>query len=327
MLLDKQFIFIIGAPRSGTTWLQAMLGSHPLVCTSVELTVFACYTRPWIQIWKAETANIAQGRWHAGLPFVLNDDEFYAILKLLLERVYEKVIATKPQATHILDKHPGYSFDVEDIHALLPHARFIHLIRDGRDVAVSMVAAHQNIGFGTGTIADSATEWKAHLCNARKASRYHGQYLEIRYEDLLNNGSDYLSRVFAFCELPISKEELALLWENHQFAEMKKASKMAIDPVKAPTEHYRKGIIGDWRQSLTSEEMYCFEKIAGDLLRELGYAESEWWIHSAYQKYLAPLKLSLGYRRDVLKHAFRDLMGPTLMNGLAKIGNAFEKNS
>ena len=51
MTLDNQFVFIIGAPRSGTTWLQTMLAAHPSVCTSVELTLFDKYITSWIEIW------------------------------------------------------------------------------------------------------------------------------------------------------------------------------------------------------------------------------------------------------------------------------------
>jgi hypothetical protein len=44
MVLEKQFLFIIGAPRSGTTWLQAMLGAHPSICTTGELKLFDLFT-------------------------------------------------------------------------------------------------------------------------------------------------------------------------------------------------------------------------------------------------------------------------------------------
>src|SRR5262245_26246329 len=123
-----------------------MLGAHPLVCTSVELTLFSQYTAPLIKRWDEESANIAQNRWTQGLPFLWTDGEFYDFLREFLGKAYERVLATKPEATHILDKHPGYSAYVKDIHRLIPQAHFIHILRDGRDVAASMIASKRQMG-------------------------------------------------------------------------------------------------------------------------------------------------------------------------------------
>src|SRR5260370_6078563 len=110
MIIDeKQFLFILGSPRSGTTWLQVMLAEHPLVCTTVELTLFTRYTAPLIKAWQTECIPIKEGRWHQGLPFLWSEEEFYHFLRLFLEKVYERVLKKKPQATHILDKHPEYA--------------------------------------------------------------------------------------------------------------------------------------------------------------------------------------------------------------------------
>jgi hypothetical protein len=59
---ERQFVFIIGAPRSGTTWLQALVGSHPSVCTSVEMTLFDCYLGPWLKRWEAPEAHYRRGQ-------------------------------------------------------------------------------------------------------------------------------------------------------------------------------------------------------------------------------------------------------------------------
>ena len=118
-----------------------MIGAHPLVCTTVELTLFSKYTGPWIRAWELEADNTVRSRWNQGLPFLWSEDEFYDFLREFVGQVYERVLATNPKATHILDKHPGYSRYVVDINAILPNARFIQIIRDGRDVAMSMVSA------------------------------------------------------------------------------------------------------------------------------------------------------------------------------------------
>src|ERR1035437_7352966 len=122
--LEKNFLFIIGSPRSGTMWLQLMIGGHPLVCATTELRLYNKYTAPWLEAWKGEALLTEEGKHYIGLPVLWTEAEFHDFLRGFLERVYSKVIATKPQATHILDKHPDYSQFVEDIHSFIPQARF-----------------------------------------------------------------------------------------------------------------------------------------------------------------------------------------------------------
>lgn len=310
MILDKQFIFIIGSERSGTTWLQTMIGAHPLVSTTVELTLFSRYTAPWIKVWKQEATNL--GKWLQGLPFLWSEDEFYRFLKEFLERVYSRVIATNVQATHILDKCPGYSQYVEDINRLLPNARFIHLIRDGRDVVVSMVAARRHLGFGTGTIHDSATAWKDHVRGAQKAREYHGRYMEVRYEDISASGVDVLKDVFEFCGLPASVKEVVTIVNAHQFEKMKANKLTPVEGVKAPDGSYRKGKVGSWREELDPLQRYIFDQIAGDLLLELGYGQEGWWANSNSQRFALPIFAAMLTMSKRIRRAAAILLGPSL---------------
>ncbi len=315
LLSDKQFIFIIGSPRSGTTWLQTMIGVHPLVCTTVELTLYSNYTAPWIKAWNREVAPIEQGRWHQGLPFLWTEDEFYDFLRGFLQKVYERVVETNPMSTHILDKHPGYSEHVEDINRLLPNARFIHLIRDGRDVAVSMVAARQQIGFGTATISDSAVAWKKNVQAAQQARQYDDRYLEVRYEDLLTDGTDTLKCVFDFCKLPASPQDVAVIVDAHRFEKMKVSRITPARNIKAPHGAYRRGKFGSWREELDAMQKYLFDETAGDLLRELEYAENGWWAGSWCQTVMLPVVAATSTHRQIRKRFARAttaLLGPAL---------------
>ena len=314
MILEKQFIFIIGSPRSGTSWLRMMIAAHPMVCTTVELTTFSKYTAPWIKAWNNERDNIEQGRWHQGLPFLWGEDEFYVFLREFIKRVYERVVALNPQATHILDKHPGYSMFVEDIHWLLPGARFIHIIRDGRDVAGSMVAARENIGFGTSTIPESASAWKDHVLAARKSMQYNDQYLELKYEDLLNESNKILKSVYNFCELSVSAQDIHEIVNQHRFERMKARRQSPDKRVQMIPGHFRKGKAGSWREDINPIERFLFDEIAGDLLIELGYAKDGWWVESRIQKLTLPLlaAISSGTPRERVVRSTKVLLGPRL---------------
>lgn len=297
-LEDKDFLFIIGAPRSGTTMLQVMLGSHPAVATTVELTLFSRYVAPWLQNWDSEVRNEKEKGWKQGLPFVWREAEFIEYLHGFLKRSYGSVLAEKPAATIILDKQPGYSEHVAGIKRLLPRARFIHLIRDGRDVVCSMIAAKRTRGFGTGTVRESAMEWSKMLCAARKAAEFKDDYLEVRYEDVLSRGGAAFAEVLDFCRLKYDAEWLAQTMEDNSFDNMKKALRTGNPNVSASEAHYRKGKAGTWREELTTLDRYIIDKRAGALLRELGYeSDPNWWCGSAAVRFATKVQAHIKHKR------------------------------
>lgn len=311
LLEEKNFIFIIGSPRSGTTWLQAMIGAHPQVSTTVELTLFSQYTAPWIRRWEEEVSNIEEGRWHQGLPVLWSEEEFYGFLELFLERAYEKVLSLNPQATHILDKHPGYSAYVDHIHRLIPNARFIHMIRDGRDVVCSMIAAKQQIGFGKGTVEKAAWDWRSRLLKAREAAKFTDQYLEVRYEELLNDGVTILGHVFDFCSLPVVTKQIQGIVQDHRFKKMRAARFTPDESIQAPEGAYRKGQPGSWHGDLSPIQRYIFNQIAGDLLQDLGYSKAKWWAESRFQTITLPARYVISTLKKVLWGSATALLGPT----------------
>lgn len=284
-----QPLFIIGSPRSGTTMLQVLIGEHPKVATTVELTLYRFYVAPWLKTWDEEQRNSDIGRWHQGLPFVWKRDELSAFLREFTERVYRKLLDSKPGATHVLDKHPPNAMHLEVINEFWPGARFIHLIRDGRDVACSMVSAARKIGFGTDTIPGAAIAWNDYVAAARKAAAYGDRYLEIRYEDLLRDGASAYGRILDFCGLPYSDDWLAKTLEANTFDKMKASRKTGDPSVAGPEGHYRQGRAGGWKQEISLREGFEFERRAGDLLRELGYETTrDWWKRTPIDAALLP---------------------------------------
>lgn len=312
MVLDKEYLFIIGAPRSGTTWLQLMLGAHPAVCTSVELTLFV-YTNRWIYIWDKQVDDIKAGRWHIGLPMVWTEDEFYGFLRQFAEQTYARVWDTNPAVTHILDKHPAYAAFVTEINRLIPNSRFIHVIRDGRDVAASMVSAKKQMGFGTETVPESAAAWKEHIEWAQKARQFDGRYLEVRYEEMMADPIGIMKNVYDFSGLVTTLEEVETIVKAHSFDKLKAERVSPVEGVALPQNFYRKGKAGGWRDDITPVQRYFFNKVAGDLLVELGYAEKGWWAESSSQRWLIPLQAAFSSRKQLrssIKSVAKRLLRP-----------------
>jgi hypothetical protein len=300
--LEVPFVCIVGAPRSGTTWLQAMLGAHPLVCTAQELKVFDLFTAPWERAWQqlGDLQRTAGGG-RRGLRIVWSDEEFYAVLSELLERVYARVLATKPGATVLLDKSPGYSKHVAHIRHLVPQVKFIHVLRDGRDVAASLRAGARSWAraWAPGAIRAGAALWRTTVLDAREARRFGPvHYVEVRYEALLRNGPAVLRDLFAFIGVPATVREAAAICEEHTLERMRESGGHPFD---LPRDFFRSGRVGGWRHELTPRERYLVHDAAGDLLCELGYADGSWWFERGYQRWLVPA-LTGGPARRHLRH-------------------------
>lgn len=310
-VLQREFLFIIGSDRSGTTWLQSMLGAHPQVASTVQLTLFHTYIPAWIEAWRNDEALIADPRqWDMGLPIVWSEDEFRLFLREFAASIYERVLDRNPQATHVLDKHPAYREHTDDIDWIIPHARFLHVIRDGRDVALSLMAAKEGLGWGFSTLDEAAMHWKSYVEVARQAEKYSGRYLEVRYEDLHAAGSQTLQNVFEFCNLPASVEEIDQIVQQHSFDQMKAKSASPDDRHDAPPAHYRVGRAGSWQDVFSNSDRYIFERSAGSLLRELSYADDTWWYSSWWQRDALRLQEAARGLARRLKRACRALQQP-----------------
>jgi hypothetical protein len=289
-----------------------MLGAHPSVCTFGELQLYDFYTAPWVKAWQRQKEL---GRFN-GLPTIWNEDQLYEFLREFLARIYDRVLETKPKASIILDKHPGYSLHIEHINRLLPNAKFIHVIRDGRDVAVSLRAASQGWGrlWAPAVVESSALLWKSSVIGARLAQQYDHRYLEVRYEELLTMGVTVLKSAFEFLNLPIDLEDVTKIFNEHQFEKMKEEKK-GTNQLIWPDGFFRKGQAGDWQNTLKPVERYIFDQTSGDLLCALGYAGNSWWAEHAYQRITLPLFATLSSRKKSKMKtvdAVKSLLGPRL---------------
>ncbi len=178
------------------------------------------------------------------------------------------------------DKTPPYVHRMTLIQALLPEARFIHLIRDGRDVTLSV----KDLWFGANSVEEAAQRWRSLIEEARRQSRELPHYLEIRYEDLVSDTEPTLRKISAFVDLPWNPGML----DYHQTAEerMSESYRDIVarkDEQRVVRREERKALhsltskppqrdrIGRWRQEMTATDRERFEEIAGETLRELGY--------------------------------------------------------
>lgn len=229
-----------------------------------------------------------------GLPVVLTHERFDDLLRHVLAVVASAATEMKPSASHVLEKTPENCRHVPLIRRLVPDARFVHIVRDGRDVAASLVAASDSWGgrWAPADIRGAAATWREHVLGARTAADAPG-YTEVRYEDLLHDAPTQLVRLLAHCGVIATLEEAADICARFTFAEMASSPTKTYETVlvggeaarttrggtREPDGFFRVGGAGSWR-SWGKRECWAFDDIAGDLLVELGYESERDWCAS-----------------------------------------------
>jgi hypothetical protein len=194
-------------------------------------------------------------------------------------RAFFELYAERQGKTRWGDKTPGYVREMVRIQGVLPEARFIHLIRDGRDVALSMMG----MSWGPSSVEAAARRWRKRIMRAREQVPRVKHYIEVRYEDLIADTEPTLRRVCEFIELPFDEAML----DYHERAPerlQEKARDLDRGPDRPPVsaEHRMASHaltseppdpnrLARWRSEMSEADRALFEGIAGDLLADLGY--------------------------------------------------------
>lgn len=279
--------FIVGVGRSGTTLLRLMLDAHPDLAIPSEThflrkAVRACERDPDPRRAFLETVT-SHHRWeNHDIERDLLAQRIAAIEPFDLSeavRAFYNLYAERFGKPRWGDKTPRYVGQMKIIQGLLPEAHFIHLIRDGRDVALST----KDVWFGPGSVEEAAQRWRSTIEKARRRSRKLSHYLEIRYEDLVSDTEPTLRKIGDFISLPWDP----IMLDYHKTAD-KRMSEMYRDVTtpdgrtkvrgedrkaihsltNKPPQHDR---VGRWRSEMSHSDRKRFEEIAGEMLRELGY--------------------------------------------------------
>ena len=295
--LDCRFVFILGASRSGTTWLQSLLNEHPHVYTRPELKVFTHYLRPWFDSWEFDENDPSPH----GLPSIWSREQFDEYVKDFLRRVYREVVSEPGPNTVILEKIPQAN-EIGIIESLIPKPKYIHIIRDGRDVAASLMQASRGWGqvWAPGKIEDAATWWRQGLSAAFKAKQFEeeGRYLDVRYEDLKSDGPGTLSRIRDFLDFDPEVYDVGRVIERNRIEKLRQSDRF-LDTAALPEGFIRTGRSGTGSEGWSAKQRYEFHRIAGYLLFELGYAQPGWYAKHAYQRLTLPLRYKLS-KRNIL---------------------------
>jgi hypothetical protein len=286
---EPALVLLVGAPRSGTTWLQRMLAAHPSVASPQETDLFARYLEPLADAWAWQQRggpDAWKARRYKGLPAVLTSDEFTTITRDYVQAIVARAAALRPGASIVLEKSPSTSLCADAIAQLTPDARVLHLVRDGRDVAASLLAASEGWGrwWAPRTLPDAARAWVRHVEGARRADALGVPYLEVRYEALVAGDAGLLRAAHDFCGIATTEAECKELLDRFSF-DRTAASGLTIGGEFAeagagwdePEGFNRRGVVEGWTSEWGTRDRLQFDAIAGGLLVTLGYEPDHRW--------------------------------------------------
>ncbi|HEV2496030.1 MAG TPA: sulfotransferase [Terriglobia bacterium] len=289
--MGNPFVFIVGCPRSGTTLLQRMVNAHPQIAITPE--------SHWIphlyqKLWAVTSAGVIEHK----LVRELGKHPKFARLGIgreelkKLERLsrnghpltYSSFVTAifdlygKAQGKPLAgDKTPDYVRRIDVLHELWPEARFVHVIRDGRDVCLSMrewPKVHPKPGdfvtWKDDPVSTAAWWWGFNVRLGRDAGRPlgSGQYYELRYEALVTRPREEVQQLCAFLGLPFD-EAMVRFHEDRAKPDPGLEPKRAGLPVTPG--------LRDWQSQMAAGEVELFEAAAGEVLDELNYPRA---VHS-----------------------------------------------
>lgn len=260
--------FIVSSPRSGSTWLRLMLNDHPEIASGEETFLFT----EWGGFQNMVSAYQRE-RGYIGLSTYLEEEEFYGLIRAFAVGVFRKFL-NRQSKSKIVEKSARHALFIPSICRVFPNARFVHLVRDGRDCAISVVAAASKWNPDwPRSIAGASRLWRRHnesILENRDVIR-DGRYLQLTYEELLSNGHASLTRVLEFLDAECGDKLVAKLLEQHTFEVYKR------DRDWLNGNFFRKGISGQWKEHFSDDDKGRFKSTAGQLLIALGYEPDANW--------------------------------------------------
>lgn len=306
--LKQPMPLIVGVSRSGTTLLRMMLDAHSELAIPSEthmlheLAQTRGHERGFFDdcvrgVTEYLFGSMKHQRAASSFLGILKSSPAWKDMNLCDEKIRQSVSEMKPfdksEAIRGLyriyaqrqgkkrwgDKTPDYLGHMRSIARMLPESHFIHIIRDGRDVALS----GRDLWFSPGrNIKKQANHWVKSIRLAREQAQDLDHYLEVHYEDLVLRPEITLRRICAYIDL---RFEAGMLSYHERAADRLSEINERLDSsgeVIATAETRREihsqvlsapnpSRIGRWRSELGSEEILEYEAIAGGMLRQLGY--------------------------------------------------------
>ena len=327
-----QVVFVVSSPRSGSTWLSQALNAHPQIHCTENRLFGPYYDTVYDGPRKIPRLRITLDAYVRALTTTMSVPELGTPANQLQDRLSRRLANAILTLEHelsgkpiLVDKFTPYLGTAEgaikNLVTIFPDAKFVHLVRDGRDVATSGVfhwlnkstsesepeMARKRRSFILNSSRESAlqrffcdqelAEWATMWAEANTAmfSLYGTlQVHRVSYEDMLSDHAGELGRLLKFLGARTSKPIIDHCVEKSSFSAMSGGrNRGEADPIA----HVRKGVSGDWRTYFCRRDGEVFAEAAGPVLQQLDYESGSSWIDQL------PQNLDLHAPDQVAAHA------------------------
>jgi hypothetical protein len=266
---DAEAVFVGGCGRSGTTLVKEILNRHPAIACGPETSMFGLPFNP---------DNIGP-IWGLSTEDLRDEARRSSNLVEFAQRFYSR-FAEAENKRRWADKTPNNIRSISQILTWFPRGMFIHIVRDGRDVACSLRHHPSERVVGgrvvpvksNNPISRCAQRWLADTSRGL-AFDAHPRVMRINYEDLVQQPESTTRKLCEFIGEPFDARMLEA-----------PAQRALSRPGEVLNNSNAKGridssSIGRWRRDLDPDERRQFHDIAGELLIAAGYATDDGWIH------------------------------------------------
>ena len=274
------YLFIVGCARSGTTLVHRIVDAHPQIAITPEMHWITRQFKSRDGLVTPELVSELTGHKRFA-QFEIPHEEFEGLLgsgeavpyPTFLRRVFSLYgkIKNKPL---VGNKTPAYVRSIPTLHALWPEARFVHIIRDGRDVCMSVLnwnkaerTAGRYASWEEDPVTTTALWWERKVRKAREDGAALGPalYHEMHYEDLIEDPQQECKRLCEFLGVPYDDAMI-------RFAEGKTRTDLP-NARKTPKKAWLPITSGmrNWRTEMPAQDLERFEAAVGNLLEELSY--------------------------------------------------------
>lgn len=283
-------VFVVGCGRSGTSWVQDLLSGAPQVTTTQESHVYEqIYTplvtrghsvRTWAKVLHRFDMDERRQRW-VGLYWWVTRQQLVDLIRdvvaepdLSPDAAARQVIAGVLDTWYrehaepgqvLLEKTPGHLGHGAVILDHFPEAIMIEVVRDGRDVCVSLEKQALTLNWPPASRQAQIDMWKRNVERGeqlRANPRFAGRVHRVHYEDLLDDTAGELGRLFSAIGVDLAPGEVSRIVEQNDISR---------HAGRGDGRHRRKGVAGDWRHELSADDVALFERLAGETARRAGY--------------------------------------------------------
>ena len=264
-------VVVLGVSRSGTTLLKEMLDRHSQLAIPTESYFIPQLwdrhgDRPDLDAMLADLGRLARVReWGVDLADVRGRLPPLPHFGEIIRALYLSYAQARGKR-RFGDKTPAYMQQLGLLERVFASAQYVHIVRDGRDAALSFLAMRRRPRFNLARprgLRAFACQWRLEVAGARRFGECLGpeRYLELRYEELVAEPEAALRGICAFLRLEFEPGML----EYHRDL---RGATLQDHPglAQAPTPGLRR-----WREEMRPADVRRYEAIAGGLLSELGY--------------------------------------------------------